>query len=154
MWLVFSRLYSFLRNSLDQDYVSLYPFVYFCLFKWSTQLKIQKDMDFFKIRIHVCHHVLVFSNTVLFSVLFWGIPGLRPPQSFLWGLVFFLVLIHLVFLQYSFCSHILVQNCFVYSTFCCCLFSCILLRLVGKTFFCYFGRSYFLCIAWPCLGIL
>ena len=33
------------------------------------------------------------------------------------------------------------------------LFSCILQRFVQRIFFCYFGRSWFVCITWPCPSI-
>ena len=80
---------------------------------------------------------------------------------------FFILFIHSAFLLCSFHFHILLQNCFV--SFACwfvlvptgriffCyfgrsfqnLFLCTLYQFVGGIFFHYFGKSSFVCIAWP-----
>ena len=102
-------------------------------------------MNFFKTRIHVCHHSLLFSNSVFSWILLLVSPSVHlganpsPCNSFF----------HII---YSF--GLSVKFFFFVSLYPIVGFSlCILHQLVGRIFFCYFQRSCFICIAWPCLGI-
>ena len=72
---------------------------------------------------------------------------------------FSILLIHSTFLLFYFCSHSLLQICFVClfvclfggAYGCCCCYVLLHSPLISRIFFYYFRMSCFACIFWPCL---
>ena len=94
----------------------------FLLFMTLTQIKsqpLQDGREFFKTRIHVCHHGLAFSNLHFSWMLLSAGPGSLSPRAFFeFTNSFFKILKKNLFYPFSiciifFCLHILHQNCFV-----------------------------------------
>ena len=107
-------------------------------------INVMDECDFFYIRMHVFLHSLMFSNLLLSWVFLLVSSSVCLPQSRLQvlGIFFFHVI-------YPFGLSVLIFYCKVVwfplhpSVL---SFSA---DLVAEVFFCYFGKSYFICIAWP-----
>ena len=71
------------------------------------------DVNFLKLE--SIHHGRAFFTSVLSWVLLLASLGVFQPMTLLWVLVivFFMLFIHLAFLLYSFCFHILLWNYFI-----------------------------------------
>ena len=109
-------------------------------------------MDFFKTRIHVYHPGLAFFSLLLSWVLLCEIPCVCPPKGLFRILVIPFFHIIQIFLLYSFCFDILLQNSFASFLFGCWFIFVDKTRLC-RNFFRYFKMSYFVFIAWTCFGI-
>ena len=105
--------------------------------------------EFFKTKIYICHHSLVFSCSIFLSIalresrcMSISKPSLSPCNSFFYVIYQFALSV-MSFLFPDFTPKLF---CFLCIQLLVC-FSCILLQLH------YFGRSYFVCVVWPCSSI-
>ena len=118
--------------------------------------------EFLKIRIHLCHHGLAFSN--LFS---WVLLFANPRLCLFWGLKVHLILFFFFFFFFFFFSRFISNQHFCYVLSVSIFYSKIVLfllhsladfslstlhLLVGRIFLHYFWTSCLVCIVWPYTG--
>ena len=126
-----------LRSLLDQGNLPLSnPFLYICFSSASTQLKSHSVIDGREFLTRAIPSVFPPQNVLRdLVVLFWCYLFIRPFCYVLSVSIFYSKIVLLPLLP-------------VVGTF-----PFILHLHVGRILFRYFGRSYFVSIAWPCLGI-